>query len=239
MKHDPAGMRSPRALAATAAALTVQTSLAASPQSAAPKIERPAAVPSMSTEARTVAQWVQDSRDNGGLPFAVLDKRAAHLWLFDARGGRLASTPVLLGLARGDASVPGIGEREMHQIRPHERTTPAGRFVVEPGRNTSGEDIFWVDYDAAVSMHRVRATNPAERRLQRLATQTPRDNRISYGCINVPAHFYDSRIRPLFGARRGVVYVLPETMPAAKYFGIASAKKTADPRTGKGPLRRD
>jgi hypothetical protein len=177
--------------------------------------------------------------DNGALPFAVLDKREAHLWLFDARGRMLGATPVLLGLARGDASVPGIGEREMRQIRPHERTTPAGRFIVEAGRNTSGEDIFWVDYDAAVSMHRVRATNPAERRLQRLATRTPRDNRISYGCINVPAHFYDSRIRPLFGAQRGVVYVLPERMPAAKYFGIAGAKKPADPRIGKGPLHGD
>ena len=39
----------------------------------------------------------------------------------------------------------------------------------EPGRNLQGEDIVWVDYDAAVSMHRVRANNPAERRLERLA----------------------------------------------------------------------
>jgi hypothetical protein len=63
---------------------------------------------------------------------------------------------VLLGLARGDVSVPGIGERKISDINPHERTTPAGRFISEPGRNLSGEDIVWVDYDAAVSMHRVR-----------------------------------------------------------------------------------
>ena len=35
------------------------------------------------------------------------------------------------------------------------------------GVNASGEDILWVDYDNAISMHRVRPTNPAERRLER------------------------------------------------------------------------
>ncbi len=59
----------------------------------------------------------------------------------------------------------------MASILPEERTTPAGRFVAELGHNIKGEDIVWVDYDAAVSLHRVRATNPTERRLQRLATQ--------------------------------------------------------------------
>ena len=108
---------------------------------------------------------------------------------------------MLLGLAHGDDSVPGIGERQMSEIRPEERTTPAGRFVSEPGRNLQGEDIVWIDYDAAVSMHRVRATNPAERRLERLASPGVDDNRISYGCINVPADFYDAHLKPVLGAR--------------------------------------
>ena len=85
--------------------------------------------------------------------------------------------------------------------------------------------ILAVDYDAAVSMHRVRAANAAERRLQRLATPTPADNRISYGCINVPAAFYDGRIRALFAPpRRGVVYLLPETMPLATLFKPATRR---------------
>ena len=54
----------------------------------------------------------------------------------------------------------------------------------------------WVDYDAAVSMHRVITSNPAERRLQRLASPTPKDNRISYGCINLPAAFFDKVLSP-------------------------------------------
>jgi hypothetical protein len=168
-------------------------------------------------------QWVRRSGDHGGSPFIVIDKRQARLWVFGARTELLDHTPVLLGLARGDLSVLGIGEREIGDIRPHERTTPAGRFVAEAGRNAQGEDIFWIDYDAAVSLHRVRASRAAERRLQRLASPTPDDNRISYGCINVPAAFYDSRIRPLFALRQGPVYVLPDTLPLRAVFGTLEA----------------
>ena len=107
----------------------------------------------------------------------------------------------------------------MDQIRPHERTTPAGRFLAEAGRNADGEDIFWIDYNAAVSMHRVRTTNPAEHRLQRLASPTPADHRITYGCINVPVKFYNNPIRSTFTGQQGVVYVLPETMSEQALFG--------------------
>src|SRR5690606_38081726 len=142
------------------------------------------------------------------------------------------SSPVLLGLARGDDSVPGIGERPMAKIRPHERTTPSGRFLAERGVNSHGEDIMWVDYDAAVSMHRVRATNPKERRLERLRTPTIDDNRISYGCINVPEHFYDRFVVPAFSDGHAVVYVLPETRSAKEEFGFdapASLASGTDP----------
>lgn len=177
----------------------------------------PASVPrSMAVQAHL--RWVMSAGDNEGAPFGVIDKQGARLWLFDARGQAVGNTPVLLGLARGDVSVPGIGERPMSAIRPAERTTPAGRFIAEPAHNAAGEDIFWVDYGAAVSMHRVRATDPAEHRLQRLATPTPADNRISYGCINVPAAFYDDQIRSQFAQRGGVVYILPETFSRDRLF---------------------
>lgn len=182
----------------------------------------PAADAAMSGDVSTFLRWVAQTGDNDGQPYIVIDKRQARLWLFDAVGRPHGNAPVLLGMARGDASVPGIGERPMAQIRPDERTTPAGRFIAEAGRNAAGEDIYWIDYDAAVSMHRVRPANAAEHRLQRLATPTPADNRISYGCINVPAAFYDREIRALFTPpRRGVVYLLPETMPLSALFSAA------------------
>lgn len=166
-----------------------------------------------------IADWVVDSRDNSDLPFAIIDKTNARIFVFDPRGRLRGAAPVLLGSARGDHSVPGIGEREMSDIRPEERTTPAGRFIAERGRNLKGEDIIWVDYDAAVSMHRVRASNPRERRLERLASVTPADNRISYGCINVPARFYNTVIDAAFSARTAIVYVLPETQTVREVFG--------------------
>ena len=130
-----------------------------------------------------------------------------------------ADSPVLLGGARGDDSIAGIGNRPIEQVRPEERTTPAGRFIAEAGRNLLGEDVVWVDYDAAVSMHRVRLTNPAERRLERLATPTADDNRISYGCINVPVSFYETYIRPAATKRRAIIYVLPEVRSLQQVFG--------------------
>ena len=168
--------------------------------------------------AERLARAAAAAGDNLSQPFAVIDKTAARLFLFDREGRMTASSPVLLGLARGDDSVPGIGSRPMAEIRTEERTTPAGRFNAEPGINTAGEDIVWIDYDAAVSMHRVRANNKSEQRLQRLASPTPGDNRISYGCINVPAAFYDAHVKPVFASRGRAVYVLPENAPLEERF---------------------
>nr|WP_316644210.1 hypothetical protein [uncultured Roseateles sp.] len=171
-----------------------------------------------SPEARHIADWVADSGDNQRLPYVILDKRDARVFVFDAQGVLLGATPVLLGAAVGDDSVIGIGNRAIAEVRPEERTTPAGRFVAERGRNATGEDVVWVDYNAAVSMHRVRAIEPSERRLERLASATPSDNRISYGCINVPVRFYEDVLRATFKASRGIVYVLPEVKPLAQVF---------------------
>jgi hypothetical protein len=182
-----------------------------------------------SSDARQVADWVVRTRDNQHLSFVILDKREARLFVFDAKGQMRGSTPVLLGAAVGDDSVEGIGNRPIAQVRPEERTTPAGRFIAEPGRNSLGEDVVWVDYHAAVSMHRVRALEPRERRLERLASPTAADNRISYGCINVPLRFYEDLLRPTFRQSRGVVYVLPESKPLQTVFRTDQGSASANP----------
>ncbi|HZF83219.1 MAG TPA: L,D-transpeptidase [Burkholderiaceae bacterium] len=194
--------------------------LAAGCVALAPAHARTRAAEAPSPEVAQLVQRALAAQDNRGQAFAVVDKKHARVHVFAADGTLRGTSPVLLGLAKGDDSVPGIGERPMAQIRPHERTTPAGRFASEPGVNTHGEDIVWVDYDAAVSMHRVRTANKADRRLERLATPTIADNRISYGCINVPAAFYDGYIKPALGSTRGVVYVMPETESAERRFSF-------------------
>ena len=177
----------------------------------------------LSRAAQQVADWIRTTDDNHHLPYVLIDKRAARVHVFDAAGLLQASSAALMGLARGDHSMPGIGERKMSSIAPHERTTPAGCFTSEPGRSLQGEDIVWIDYDTAVSLHRVRSSNSAERRLQRLASSTAADNRISHGCVNVPARFYDRHIAPEWGQKPGVIYVLPETEAAASFFGFDPA----------------
>lgn len=177
----------------------------------------------LTTDAAELFDWVGRSRDNDGLPFMIIDKRRAHLWVFDPSGRMQGDAPVLLGSARGDHTVPGIGDKKLSEIKPEERTTPAGRFLAEVGMNTRGEDVVWVDYDAAVSMHRVLTTNPKERRAQRLATPTPDDNRVSYGCINVPKAFYETVVSATVRGGNSVVYVLPESRPMHSVFGRLAA----------------
>ena len=179
-------------------------------------------------DARELVQWIARTGDNLGKSFVLVDKAAARLHVFSADAGLQDSTPILLGSAPGDDSVPGIGSRPVAKVKPHERTTPAGRFVGHLGHNLTGEDVVWVDYDAAVSMHRVRPTlQPKERRAERLASATIEDNRISYGCINVPAAFYEARIAPIFSATQAGVYVLPEHKSLAEVFGLPPTSAAA------------
>ncbi len=187
------------------------------PMAAAADVDFGKTQPSAAT--RSVATWIAQAKDNGRASFVIIDKREARMYVFDPAARLRGTSPILLGEAAGDDTAPGIGERPLSQVLPHEKTTPAGRFVAEHGRNTNGEDIVWVDYDAAVSMHRVRPAVAAERRLQRLATPTPGDNRISFGCINVPKTFYDTQLSPAMSNRQSVVYILPEHKSLREVFG--------------------
>ena len=164
---------------------------------------------------------VMRAEDAGGRAFGIIDKPQGAIWVFDGQGKLLARSPVLVGQARGDVAPPDIGTRPLGKVRPHEKITSSGRYVTEAGRNTNGDDIVWLDYDAAMSMHKVRHV-PGENRPQRLATPDVADNRISYGCVNVPADFYDRQIKPLFSDRAGVVYVLPEGKAVSQVFPFAT-----------------
>jgi hypothetical protein len=176
-------------------------------------------IESATLDARTIADWVVDSGDSRGMPFAIVDKKDAKVFVFNADGRLRGAASALLGLALGDEAVPGIGQRTLASIRPFERTTPAGRFVAALGHNLKGKEILWVDYEGAVSMHPVISANPKERRLERLNSPTPLDNRISYGCINVPATFFANVVRPAFSGTNGIVYVLPEIATSQQVFG--------------------
>ena len=172
----------------------------------------------VSNAANEVAAWVRKTADNQGLPFLIIDKVGAQVLVFDPQGRQLGAAPALLGLAHGDISPPDIGHRALSVITPKERITPAGRFMASIGENLGGKGVLWIDYDAALSLHPVITTRATDRRLERLATAAPDDNRISYGCVNVPVRFYDEIVQPTFKGTVGVVYILPESRSLAQVF---------------------
>lgn len=199
----------PQALLSALAAVCLSLSLAAA---AAPSKPLPA-------RAAELFQRVVAVRDHQERPFIIIDKRRAHMWVFDAAGRRLGDAPVLLGSARGDHTAPGVGDLQLAQIRPEDRTTPAGRFVTQVGKDLRGDDVVWVDYESGVSIHRVLTGNARERRAQRLASPTPDDNRITFGCINVSRSFFDKVVFPAASRSKAVVYILPESVSLQSVFG--------------------
>ena len=173
----------------------------------------------VSDDARFAADWVLASTDNQGRPFVIVDKRDARVYVCEAGGRPAGATSALLGLTAGDDSIPDIASRAPASLTPAERTTPAGRFESQPGHNSHGEDIVWVDYDASLAIHRLRPAPPAERRRERLTSASADDKRISFGCIVLPVAFYERVVSPLLGRQPGVVYVLPEARPVRELFG--------------------
>lgn len=172
-----------------------------------------------SPDALLVANWAVHTRDHKGHAMVVIDKKDARVYVFNPQGKLVESAPALLGSARGDKTFPGVGDKPLSAIKAYEKTTPAGRYVAEVGRNADNEDVVWVDYDAAVSMHRIRPTNIKERRLERLASLTVDDNRISYGCVNLPVSFYEGVLSPTVNKHGAVIYVLPEVKSPQEVFG--------------------
>lgn len=181
----------------------------------------------VSPEARRVANWVVATGDNQGMGFILVDKPMARVLVFDPTGRLTGASTALLGRAKGDDSVPGIGTRKLSTIRPNERTTPAGRYVAGIGEDFH-QDILWIDYDAALSLHRVVHGNPGDHRLERLASASLADKRISYGCINVPARFFDESILKAFRGASAVVYILPEVKTLEEVFHMSRADATLD-----------
>jgi hypothetical protein len=171
-----------------------------------------------SSDAWQVANWVIASHDNNGMPFMVVDKISAQVLAFDSTTKLVGAAPVLVGITPGDQSEPEAGDRELSDIPVSDRTTPAGRFVANFGHAAGGRDVLWVDYPTAISLHAVITTNKKQRRLQRLNSPTPADNRITFGCINVPTDFYGKVVKPLFKGKSGIVYILPETKALNEVF---------------------
>ncbi|WP_189453129.1 L,D-transpeptidase [Cognatilysobacter bugurensis] len=164
-----------------------------------------------------LAGWAVATKDSQGYPFAVIDKKAAQILVFDGEGRPRGAAPVLIGSAVGDHTAPGIAGVALREIPGRDRTTPAGRFVGGFGPSVDAGRVLWVDHDSAVAIHPTATDVPAEKRVERLASPTPDDNRVTHGCINVSPEFFEQIMRPTF-ERGGVFYIVPDEAPIAKAF---------------------
>jgi len=182
--------------------------------------------PALTGEVKNLADWVIHEKNHQSLPFIVIDKKAAAVFVFTPEGKLIGSTPGLLGITVGDDTAPGIGQKKLSEILVHERTTPAGRFQADLGYDLNKTEMLWIDYDSGVSMHVVVTGNAKERRLQRLLSHDSSQRRITYGCINVSRQFYKAVIQPTFKKSSGIVYILPEVHSIQKVFGHEAARFT-------------
>lgn len=180
-----------------------------------------------------LAGWVIATRDSQGYPFAIMDKEAAQILVFGADGRLRGAAPALFGSATGDHTAPGIAGLALREIPGRDRTTPAGHFVGGYGPSIDAGRVLWVDYESAVSIHPVSTGVATERREERLASPSPDDNRVTHGCINVSAEFYEGVIRPTFEAG-GAFYILPDEASLAETFPeFAQSRETAQRSVGR------
>ena len=174
---------------------------------------------SASADVLDTVQWVAASKDNKGLPFVVVDKANARVYAFTPAAQLKATAPVLLGGGVGD-KVLVSPDAPMSAIPPQKRITPAGRYPSRLVIDNHGKTVLLIDGPNLITMHIVAKGTPAQRRAERLASVASNDNRVSFGCINVPPAFFTTVLDPDFRPRQGIVYVLPEKTTPAQMFGF-------------------
>ena len=173
-------------------------------------------------EVQSVVEWVAASHDNAGLPFIVVDKANAQVYAFNPAAQLKATAPVLLGMGVGDVVLVS-GNMPMSAMTPDKRITPAGRYLSRLVTDVHGKQVLAIDPANLISMHIVVKGTPAQRRAERLASAASADNRVSFGCINVPPGFFTTIVSPDFTPAQGIVYILPEKSTAAHLFGFQPA----------------
>ena len=168
------------------------------------------------------------TKDNAGLPFVVVDKANARVYAFTPAAQLKATAPVLLGGGTGDVVLVSP-DAPMSAIPVEKRITPAGRYPSRLVIDNHGKTVLLIDGPNLITMHIVAKGTPAQRRAERLASVASDDNRVSFGCINVPPAFFTTVLDPDFRPGQGIVYVLPEKTTPAQLFGF-------QPRVAAPPL---
>lgn len=142
--------------------------------------------------------------------FIIADKPEWTLYLFDVKWQSITSFPGLFGKTKWDIIPRSAIWKDPDRLNKNESISPAWILVLDKiYKNTYldsyalniGED--WdkdgsINYEWWTALHPVYLKNPAEKRLTRLASKTPEDNKISHWCINISKTDFDKWIFPYF-----------------------------------------
>lgn len=138
----------------------------------------------MSDQARFVVNYMQAA---GNETLVVMDKNNGELLVID-NGNVVMRSPALYGKGKGE------------DVNKDPSTTPAGIFAMRE------YSVSTKDYQGGRALGFLNVKNDSyiihptyqhfrsQQRDERLASPTPDDNAISFGCINVPYAFYDSMV---------------------------------------------
>jgi len=168
--------------------------------------------------------------------FMITDKTGGMLHVFHADGSLLVQDVALVGKDVGDKlegakKITPAGQYDLHLVPDAEYT---GGFVYHMGGAVREDGL-------TVAVHAVYTGEASEKRPERLATPTPTDNRISWGCINVNNSTMVDTLLPAKAEINGsLIFVMPEnSKDIAKFFPAMTQtiETTEGSVTGKAETR--
>lgn len=176
---------------------------------------------SYSDNVKDASDWILNYSNNEGKPYVIADKVNGLIYIFDKNGNIIKRTYAIFGKDSGDVLSDG------------KSITPTGIYNASVDNNVTepfykGTTVDFLDKgESVLAIHRVYLAKPSEKRMERLNSKDPSDNRISHGCINVTDDVYDKIIYPQFNkADGGMVYILPETKRGNKVIERQKVDKT-------------
>lgn len=193
------------------------------------KAEVPAeAKAKMSTLAQSVYESMAPTAKASGKGFIIADKPNGMLHVFFADGSLLIQDAALYGKDIGDI------ESKLSSLQGGAKITPAGKFTLVATPDAEYAGGMRLDLKETSSAGGVTAIHAAylgdakEKRLERLASTSAFDKRISYGCVNTThATFLKSILPNIEKLNGGMIFVLPDAQAdTAAMFPVKSETTT-------------
>lgn len=156
-----------------------------------------------------------------GKYYGIIDKKTCQLKIYDKQGNVVKTYPVGIGKNKGDNITFGYESQDYSKKEAGRFTTP-GEFILDEYQELSarnyiskrdgkhklmalkGDNIGSEGATQAIHM----VPNNRKERIHRLETETPNDNRVSYGCVNLLEDDYDDMAKYLGEGNK--IFILPE-----------------------------